>query len=134
MHITKAETLEIRGETDIVQVRQTVRRLSGSLTFSLTDQTKMVTAASEIARNTLIYGGGGVLEIDILANEVRRGLRMTFVDKGPGIPDLEMAVQDGFTTGSGLGLGLGGSKRLVSEFDIRSEPGKGTQVTLTSWK
>lgn len=134
MHITKAETLQIRGETDIVQVRQTVRRLAGSLTFSLTDQTKLVTAASEIARNTLVYGGGGVLDIHILGTDSRRGLRMVFIDEGPGIADVSLALQDGYTSGGGLGLGLGGSKRLVSEFDITSEPGRGTQVTLTSWK
>lgn len=134
MHITKAETLQIRGETDIVQVRQTVRRLAGSLTFSLTDQTKLVTAASEIARNTLVYGGGGLLDIQILGTDARRGLRMIFVDEGPGIADVTLALQDGYTSGGGLGLGLGGSKRLVSEFDIKSEPGRGTQVTLTSWK
>jgi serine/threonine-protein kinase RsbT len=101
--------------------------------FSLVDQTKVVTAASELARNTIIYGGGGSMLMETL-NGPRTGLRLTFEDKGPGIADISMALRDGFTTGSGLGLGLGGAKRLVSEFDIVSQPGEGTKVTITRWK
>src|SRR5262249_9364398 len=102
--------------------------------FSLVDQTKLVTAASEVARNTVIYGGGGSVLLESVNNERRRGLRLTFSDHGPGIADLELAMKDGYTTGGGLGLGLGGAKRLVNEFDISSRPGEGTQVKLTRWK
>ncbi len=134
MLIKTNETLPIKGETDIVQVRQVIRRFAISQNFSLTEQTKLVTAASEIARNTLIYGGGGEVHVESLEDGRRRGVRLIFADRGPGIADLEKALTDGYTTGSGLGLGLSGSKRLVSEFDIQSEVGGGTRVTLTSWK
>jgi serine/threonine-protein kinase RsbT len=110
-----------------------VRELSSRLGFSLVDQTKVVTAASELARNTVIYGGGGTLTLETL-NGPRTGLRLTFEDKGPGIADTDMALRDGFTTGSGLGLGLGGAKRLVNEFEIISRLGQGTKVTITRWK
>jgi serine/threonine-protein kinase RsbT len=98
------------------------------------DQTKIVTAASELARNALVYGGGGTVQLDSLNDGMRKGLRLTFEDHGPGIPDLELAMKDGYTTGSGLGLGLSGAKRLSNEFDLRSAPGEGTRVTITRWK
>jgi serine/threonine-protein kinase RsbT len=107
--------------------------MSAQLGFSLVDQTKLVTAASELARNTIIYGGGGEMQAELL-NGPRSGIRLTFEDKGPGIPDLDMALRDGFTTGSGLGLGLGGAKRLVNDFEIFSKLGQGTKVTITRWK
>jgi serine/threonine-protein kinase RsbT len=128
------ETLPIRGSDDVVRVRQEVRARAAAAGFSLVDQTKLVTAASEIARNTLVYGGGGTVRILSLREGARRGLRLVFEDKGPGIPDLAEALKDGFTSGGGLGLGLGGAKRLVSEFDLKSAPGKGTTVTLARWK
>lgn len=133
MALVSAETLRVDAEPDVVHVRRRVREACASLGFSLVDQTKMVTAASELARNTITYGGGGVLSLQTL-NGPRVGIRLTFADKGPGIPDVELAMRDGFTTGSGLGLGLGGAKRLVNEFDISSEPGGGTTVSITRWK
>lgn len=128
------ESLPIRGETDIVQVRQVIRKYAVSQRFTLTEQTKLVTAASEIARNTLIYGGGGKVDIESIEDAGRLGVRLVFADNGPGIPDIEKALSDGFTSGGGLGLGLGGSKRLVSDFDIQTAIGEGTRVTLISWK
>jgi serine/threonine-protein kinase RsbT len=133
MAVVSVETLPVKTEPDIVAVRRRVREISAKLGFSLVDQTKIVTAASELARNTIIYGGGGMLQAEIL-NGPRNGLRLTFEDNGPGIADIEMALRDGFTTGSGLGLGLSGSKRLVNEFDIVSRVGEGTKVTITRWK
>ena len=130
----KSETFPIRTEHDVVRVRQAVREASLALRFSLVDQTKIVTAASELARNTLIHGGGGELLLESLNNGARPGLRLTFTDQGPGIPDLTLAMKEGYTTGTGLGLGLSGSKKLVSEFDIHSELGRGTRVTVTRWK
>lgn len=124
----------IQSSADVVLVRQAVRQLAVELGFSLVDQTKIVTAASELARNTLEYGGGGTAKLEILQEGIRRGLRLIFEDKGPGIPDIELALKDGFTTGGGLGKGLGGSKRLVNEFDIVSCVGVGTTVTITKWK
>ncbi|HYS08902.1 MAG TPA: anti-sigma regulatory factor [Myxococcales bacterium] len=124
----------VRAETDVVLVRQTVRTWSIQQGFSLVDQTKMVTAASEIARNTVTYGGGGTLRIEALQDSGRRGLRLIFEDQGPGIADVDLALRDGYTTGSGLGLGLGGARRLVNEFSIESKAGQGTKVTLTRWK
>jgi serine/threonine-protein kinase RsbT len=134
MQIVKSETLPIRSESQVVDVRQCVRKLSVSLKFSLTDQTKMVTAASEIARNTLIYGLGGEVIIEELDDYNRKGLRLTFIDQGPGIADIDQALTDGYTSGSGLGLGLSGSKRLVHDFDILTKVGEGTTITLTRWK
>jgi serine/threonine-protein kinase RsbT len=134
MAITKSEVIPIRTEHDIVLARQAVRRLSVEATFGLVDQTKMVTAASELARNTVIYGGGGTLLCESLLEGARRGLRLTFSDEGPGIPDLSLAMKDGWTSGSGMGLGLSGAKRLVNEFEIDSAPGRGTRVTITRWK
>jgi serine/threonine-protein kinase RsbT len=126
--------MNIQSSADVVLVRQSVRQWAVELRFSLIDQTKIVTAASELARNTLDYGGGGTVKLEALQEGIRRGLRLTFEDKGPGIPDLDLALKDGFTTGSGLGLGLSGTKRLVNEFNIVSEVGKGTCVTITKWK
>jgi serine/threonine-protein kinase RsbT len=130
----KAETVSVRGEQDIVIVRQRVRQMAVSLKLSLVDQTKMVTAASELARNLWIYGGGGDVTLTEVENGARRGLRVDFTDKGPGIPDVEQALRDGFTSGHGMGLGLGGAKRLVNEFEIQTEPGKGTRVSIVRWK
>ena len=134
MDILKAESQRVRTPEDVVAVRQSVRAWAIELGFSLVDQTKMVTAASELARNTIIYGGGGTVTLEALTSGARRGLRVTFLDEGPGIKDVEQAMKDGFTTGSGLGLGLGGAKRLSSEFDIVSALGQGTRVTITRWK
>jgi serine/threonine-protein kinase RsbT len=132
---SEPDVLQIRSGEDIVRVRQTVRARAMDLGFSLVEQTKIVTAASELARNTLTYGGGGEVRIERLYSAPRRGgLRLTFEDKGPGIPDIELALRDGYTTGSGLGLGLSGARKLSHEFDIRSEPGAGTCVTITRWK
>ena len=133
MAIISTETMPVQSEPDVVMVRRRVRDASAHLGFSLVDQTKVVTAASELARNTIIYGGGGTLQLELL-NGPRNGLRLVFEDKGPGIADIELALRDGFTTGSGLGLGLGGAKRLVSDFEIASRPGEGTRVTITRWK
>jgi serine/threonine-protein kinase RsbT len=134
LSVLKSDTLPLRSEQDIVHARQAVRKLSQELAFSIVDQTKMVTAASELARNTLIYGGGGVLAWAVLLEGARKGLRLEFSDEGPGIPDLALAMKDGWTSGSGLGMGLSGAKRLVNDFDIWSEVGRGTRVTITRWK
>ena len=134
MPVTKHDTLPIRSENDMVLVRQTVRKWAAELSFSLVEQTKVVTATSELARNVLVHGGGGSIRLEALNDGRRVGLRLTFVDQGPGIPDIELALRDGYTTGRGLGLGLGGSKRLVNEFDIVSRVGEGTRVTITKWK
>lgn len=128
-----AELIQIRSESDVVQVRQMVRFRAAELRFSLVDQTKLVTAASELARNALIYGGGGTAQIQLVEDGGRKGVRIVFEDRGPGIPDIAAAMRDGFTTGSGLGLGLGGAKRLVNEFQIDSAPGTGTRVAITRW-
>lgn len=133
MVVVSTESMPVKSEPDVVTVRRCVREVSAQLGLSLVDQTKIITAASELARNTIIYGGGGTMQIERL-NGPRTGVRLTFEDHGPGIPDIELALRDGFTTGSGLGLGLGGSKRLVNEFDIVSRPGQGTRITITRWK
>jgi len=133
MAVVSTESVPIRSEPDVVTVRRRVREVSAQLGLSLVDQTKIVTAASELARNTIIYGGGGSMQVQTL-NGPRVGLRLTFEDHGPGIPDIDLALRDGFTTGSGLGLGLGGSKRLVNEFEIVSRLGEGTRITITRWK
>ncbi|ARN22471.1 anti-sigma regulatory factor [Piscinibacter gummiphilus] len=127
-------TMALRNEQDIVMSRQAVRKLTQELKFSLVDQTKMITAASELSRNTVVYGGGGEMRWEIVVNGVRQGLRLHFEDKGPGIPDMELALTDGWTSGSGMGVGLSGSRRLVNEFEIRSEVGVGTCVSITRWK
>jgi serine/threonine-protein kinase RsbT len=133
MSVVDSETLPIASEPDMVTVRRRVREAAARTGLSLVDQTKLVTAASELARNTLIYGGGGTMQLETL-NGARLGIRLTFVDQGPGIPDIDLALRDGFTTGSGLGLGLSGSKRLVNEFEIDSKVGQGTRVAVTRWK
>lgn len=114
-------------------MRQTVREQVTGLGFSLVDQTKIVTAASELARNTILYGGGGEVVVEPLVVERKKGVRLTFIDQGPGIPNIELALKDGYSTGAGLGLGLGGAKRLSNEFDIDSQPGRGTRVSITRW-
>ncbi len=135
MAVIKSETLPLRGSDEIVVVRQAVRTSLAELGFSLVDQTKMVTAASELARNAVDYGGGGEVHLEVLnESDGRRALRVTFEDHGPGIPDINLALRDGYTTGTGLGLGLGGARRLVNEFEIVSKVGEGTRVTITRWK
>lgn len=130
----KTETILIQSSTDVVLVRQAVRQLAVEIGFGLVDQTKIVTAASELARNTLDYGGGGTAKLETFLEGRRRGLRLTFEDQGPGILDIDLALKDGFTTGSGLGMGLGGAKRLANEFEIQSVVGEGTRVTIVRWK
>jgi serine/threonine-protein kinase RsbT len=130
----KQDELPIRSDEDVVRVRQHTRRWAVEAGFNLVDQTKIVTAASELARNTLLHGKGGTLRLELLNDAQRRGLRLTFDDRGPGIPDVDAAIRDGFTTGTGLGLGLGGSRRLMNDFVIRSTPGEGTCVAVTKWK
>jgi serine/threonine-protein kinase RsbT len=132
--VEKNEQVAIRAGDDVVRARQAVRALALQAGFSLVDQTKIITAASEIARNTLDYGGGGELTLELLRDGARRGLRLTFTDRGPGIPDIDLALKDGYTTGTGLGLGLSGAKRLSNEFAVDSKPGTGTKITLARWK
>jgi serine/threonine-protein kinase RsbT len=132
--VLKAEIISVAASGDIVAVRHAVRRQAVKINLSLVDQTKIVTAASELARNMLIYGGGGEVTLELLQDGLRQGLRVHFVDTGPGIPDIELALRDGFTTGKGMGLGLGGAKRLVNQFDIESAPGKGTRVSIIRWR
>jgi serine/threonine-protein kinase RsbT len=129
-----SERMPIRNSEDVVLVRQAVRGKAVEVGFSLVDQTKIVTATSELARNTLIHGGGGWASAHIVENMGRKGLRVVFEDSGPGISDIERALQDGFTSGAGLGLGLGGAKRLSNEFEIKSKPGEGTRITIVRWK
>jgi serine/threonine-protein kinase RsbT len=128
------ETLDILSSVDIVKVRQLVRGCATDLGFGLVDQTKLVTGASELARNTLDHGGGGKVRIEVVEDGTRKGIRMTFEDRGPGIPDTTLALTDGFSTGSGLGLGLSGTRRLMSEFRIESAIGKGTRVQVARWR
>lgn len=130
----KNETFTIASASDVVRVRQAVRSLASELNFNIVDQTKLVTATSELARNTLQHGGGGVMKATIVENGLRKGIQLTFEDQGPGIQNIELAMRDGYTTANGMGLGLSGSKRLVNEFDIKSEVGRGTTVTITRWK
>ncbi|MDP9798808.1 serine/threonine-protein kinase RsbT [Catenuloplanes nepalensis] len=127
------ETLVIAADEDVVRVRQHVRTVAVKVKLSLVDQTKLVTAASELARNTLVYGGGGKAEVTVVDNGRRRGVRIVFSDQGPGIADLDLALTDGYTTGGGMGLGLSGSRRLVDEFDIETAVGEGTRITVTKW-
>lgn len=133
MSVVHSDTIPVSSESDIIAVRRRVRQLASQVGLSLVDQTKLVTAASELARNTVVYGGGGTLQLESL-NGPRTGVRLIFTDQGPGILDIELAMRDGFTTGTGLGLGLGGAKRLVNEFEIQSTVGRGTKVSLTRWK
>lgn len=127
------DSVPISSDQDVVRVRQAARALAIQAGLTLVDQTKVVTAASELARNTLIYGGGGNAELELLSRSSRKALRITFADQGPGIADLKLALTDGYTTGGGLGLGLSGARRLVDEFDLDSQPGQGTRVTITKW-
>ena len=128
------ETLHVRTTDDIVNVRQTVRKVAIDHGFNLVDQTKIITAASELARNTIVYGGGGILRIEVLNSSGRNGVKLTFEDHGPGIANIEQALSDGYTSGGGLGMGLGGARRLSNEFEIESVVGKGTKVAITKWK
>jgi serine/threonine-protein kinase RsbT len=134
MPVLKTEQFPLRTDADIVRMRQTVRAWAIEVSLSLVDQTKLVTAASELGRNTRIYGGGGDVTLEIVDNGDRRGVRLTFSDKGPGIADVELALKDGYTSGGGLGLGLGGAKRLSNEFQIITAPSEGTSVIITRWK
>jgi serine/threonine-protein kinase RsbT len=134
MAVTRSDTMSLRSEQDIVFARQIVRKLAQEAKFSLVDQTKMVTAASELARNTLIHGHGGEMMWELLQDGLKAGVRLTFVDTGPGIANMELAMMDGWTSGTGLGMGLSGTRRLVNEFEIESEPGKGTRVVIARWK
>ena len=134
MAVVRTETREVRTGEDVVGVRRVVRESSIASGFSLVDQTKIVTAASELARNLIDYGGGGTMMLEVLNDGPRRGVRLTFEDQGPGIPDIEQALRDGYTSGSGLGLGLGGAKRLSNEFHIDSRVGEGTRITIARWR
>ena len=134
MRILNSERMELRSSEDIVSARQAVRKKAVALGLGLVDQTKIVTAASELARNTLDYGGGGTVLLETLENGVRSGLRLTFEDQGPGIANIAQALTDGYTSGNGMGLGLGGAKRLSHEFEITSTPGEGTRVSILRWK
>ncbi len=132
--IVKTVELPLAHQEDVVAVRQSTRSLAVEIGLSIVDQTKIVTAASELARNTVVHGGGGKVRLEILSEASKQGLRLTFEDTGPGIPDLERAMQDGYTSAGGLGLGLGGSKRLCTDFHIESKVGVGTKVTIARWK
>jgi serine/threonine-protein kinase RsbT len=130
----KTDELPLRTEQEVVLARQGVRRLAQELGFGIVDQTKLVTAASELGRNALIYGHGGIMRWEVVTDGRRQGLRLHFIDRGPGIPDLQQAMTDGWTSGTGMGLGLSGAKRLVNDFEIETGPDIGTRVTITRWK
>jgi serine/threonine-protein kinase RsbT len=134
MGVVRTETVVLTAPEHVVPARQKVREYALELGFNLVDQTKIVTAASELARNTVVHGGGGIMVLEAIREEMRKGLRLTFEDKGPGIPDINLALTDSFTTGSGLGLGLGGAKRLSDEFHIWSKAGEGTKVVIARWR
>ena len=134
MATERSEELALVREQDVVLARQAIREAARKMGFSIVDQTKIVTAASELARNTVVHGGGGFARIEIIRDTARTGMRLTFEDRGPGIADLERAMKDGYSSAGGLGLGLGGAKRLSNEFAIESQPGEGTRVTITRWK
>jgi serine/threonine-protein kinase RsbT len=134
MLVTKSESISVRSAGEVVGVRHLVRKWAVELGLSLVEQTKIVTAASELARNMIDYGGGGTMTAEAVDDGIRKGLRLVFEDHGPGIPDLAAALRDGFTTGGGMGLGLGGAKRLSNEFEVKSAPGEGTRVTIVRWK
>ena len=134
MQVASSETMQLRSSEDIVLVRQAVRKKAVSLGLGLVDQTKVVTASSELARNTIDYGGGGTVRLDVVQNDRKSGLRLVFEDQGPGIPDIELALKDGYTSAHGMGLGLGGAKRLSHDFEISSTPGVGTRISITRWK
>lgn len=134
MNVLRHETVALVTVEDVVRARQLARSWAVEAKFSLVDQTKIVTAASELGRNTVIYGMGGAMIIELIGQELKTGLRLTFEDRGPGIVDADLALRDGYTTGGGLGLGLGGAKRLMHEFDLQSKAGEGTRITITRWK
>src|SRR6185295_12617470 len=134
MAVLRDELIGLRSMDDMIKARQLVRDCAIFQGLSLVDQTKLVTAASELARNTVVHGGGGEMRLQALNDGSRRGVKAVFMDAGPGIPDVALAMKDGYTTGGGLGLGLSGSKRLVNEFEIKSQPGKGTTVSIVRWK
>lgn len=134
MAVEKSHELGLASQDDVVLVRQSVRTAAVEIGLNLVDQTKIVTAASELARNTVVHGGGGMARVEIVRDTTKRGLRLTFEDHGPGIRDIDLAMKDGYTSGGGLGLGLGGAKRLSNEFEIQSRPGEGTRITITRWK
>ena len=134
MRVVRSERTPVANEQDVVLSRQAVRRACQDIGFSIVDQTKMITAASELARNAVVYGGGGSMLLEVLQSGARDGLRLSFTDEGPGIPDIDLALTDGWTSGNGLGLGLSGARRLVNEFELRSAPGQGTTVTITRWR
>ena len=134
IRVVSTESIEIRDSDDVVRVRQAVRKKSIALGFGLVDQTKVVTASSELARNTLDHGGGGAAHLELVENGTRSGLRLTFEDQGQGIPDIPLALTDGYSTGNGMGLGLSGAKRLSHEFELWSKPGEGTRVSILRWK
>lgn len=134
LRVERKVELALGSGEDVVRLRQAVRESALGVGFSLVDQTKIVTAASELGRNTIQYGGGGRVEITTVTDGIRRGVRLEFVDQGPGIADVKLAMQDGYTTGGGLGLGLSGAKRLSDDFEIESSPGKGTRVAIVRWK
>lgn len=129
-----SDTLELRRDQDVVLARQQVRKLTQELGFGIVDQTKLITAASELARNAVVYGLGGVMRWEVLSEGQRRGLRLHFIDHGPGIPDVAQALTDGWTSGTGMGLGLSGARRLVNDFEIDTAPGQGTRVSIARWK
>ena len=134
MKAISSESMRLETSEDVVLVRQAVRKKAVSLGFGLVDQTKIVTASSELGRNMLVYGGGGTVLLDVVENERKTGLRVIFEDRGPGIQDIDLALSDGYTSGDGMGLGLGGAKRLSHEFEISSKPGEGTRVSILRWK
>jgi len=134
MAVLRDERIALRSVDDITKARQLVRESAIAQGLSLVDQTKLITAASELARNTLVHGGGGDMQLEVLNDGARRGVRVTFSDQGPGIPDIALAMKDGYSARGGLGLGLGGAKRLVNEFNIESLQGKGTKVTILRWR
>jgi serine/threonine-protein kinase RsbT len=134
MQVQQSETRPLKAEEDVVLTRQATRKRAIEAGLSLVDQTRIVTAASELARNTINYGGGGSVCIEIVEMDGRKGVRLTFEDQGPGISDISLALTDGYTTGGGLGLGLSGAKRLCSEFDLYSNPGEGTRISILRWK
>lgn len=134
MEVLKSDSFALKDSDDVVLVRQAARKLAVSLGFGIVDQTKVVTASSEIARNTVEYGGGGTALVESIRNDRRVGVRLVFEDQGPGIPDIDLALRDGYTSGNGMGLGLGGAKRLSHEFEISSTPGIGTRIALVRWK
>jgi serine/threonine-protein kinase RsbT len=134
MQVLNSESILLRDSDDVVLVRQAARRLAVALGFGIVDQTKLVTASSELARNTVDYGGGGTVLIESLRDDRKSGVRLVFEDQGPGIPDIDLALRDGYTSGNGMGLGLGGAKRLSHDFDISSTPGIGTRIAIVRWK